>query len=64
MIPCPVGKYGRVENLAATGAFPGIEGSYVIIKFFIEHTTFAFWTFHDRYPPRQVITADARSIFS
>ena len=50
--PCPVGKNRGVENLTATGAFPGIEGSHVIIKLFIEHTTFAFRTFHDWYPPK------------
>jgi hypothetical protein len=24
-VPCPVGKYGGIEHLPATGAFPGIE---------------------------------------
>jgi hypothetical protein len=25
VVPCPVGKYGGIEHLSATGAFPGIE---------------------------------------
>ena len=43
----PVGKNGRIKDLAATGAFPCIEGPDVIVKLLVEHTTFALRTFHD-----------------
>ena len=51
VISGPVGQDGRIENLAAAGALPGIEGSYVVIELFIEHAAFAPGTFHCRNPP-------------
>jgi len=47
MAPCSVRQNRGVKNLAAASAFPCIKGSYVIVKFFVEHTAFAFWTFHN-----------------
>jgi hypothetical protein len=42
---------GHVKHLAATGAFPGVEGTYKVEKSFSEHATFASWTFHNADPP-------------
>lgn len=55
MTSCPVCQDGRIENLAAAGAFPGIEGSHVIIELLVKHTAFALGTFHDWFPPHNII---------
>lgn len=47
MTPGSVCQNRGIENLAAASAFPCIKGSYVIVKFFVEHPAFAFWTFHN-----------------
>jgi hypothetical protein len=64
VIACSVRQNGRVKDLAAAGAFPCVERSYVVIKLFVEHTTLAFWTFHINFPPEDHLTTDAYDIFS
>jgi hypothetical protein len=64
MASCPVGEDGRIEDLSTTCAFPGIEGSHVIIKLLVEHTAFAFRTFHDLSPLMAYIIKQTSDIFS
>lgn len=46
IIPGPIGKYGGIQQLTTTGAFPGIERSDKIIKLLGKHTASATWTVH------------------
>jgi len=57
----PVGQYGRIQNLSAAGAFPGIKGTDKIKKFLSEHSAFAAWTLHNN-PPEGVIELNSFSI--
>ena len=53
-VPRPVRQNGRVENLTAAGALPGVEGPDEIVVFLGEHSTFAFWAFHEYYLPLRI----------
>jgi hypothetical protein len=48
----PVRQYGRIYNLTAAGALPGVECPYEIVEFFSKHTAFAFRTIHSLTPVR------------
>lgn len=46
-----IGNYGRIDYLATTKAFPGVEGANKVIEFFCMHFPFALGTFHSFNPP-------------
>jgi hypothetical protein len=52
-VPRPVCQDGRIQDLTAASAFPGVKRPDEIVVFLGEHSPFAFWTFHKYYlPPR------------
>jgi len=50
----PVCQDGRIKQLAAAGALPGIKGAHKIIEFFSKHSALAARTLHGN-PPGSVI---------
>jgi hypothetical protein len=46
-----IGNYGRIDYLATTNTFPGVEDANIVMKFFREHFPFAFGAFHLFTPP-------------
>ena len=52
-IPGPVCQDGRIQDLTAAGALPGVKRPDEIVVFLGEHSTFAFWAFHEYYLPTE-----------
>lgn len=47
MVASPIGQYGRIDDLTAGAALPGIESAHKIVKLLGIHPAFTFWAFHD-----------------
>lgn len=47
MIPAPIGKNDRIDQLPATGAFPRIKRAHKVVILFCKHSSSALWTLHD-----------------
>jgi hypothetical protein len=50
-----VSQNGRIKQLPATGAFPGIKGADKIIEFLSEHSALAAWTLHGNTPDDVIV---------
>src|SRR6185369_4836158 len=54
----PVHQDGRVKQLTTANAFPGIEGTNIIIEFLSEHTALAAWALHKKHLPIVINKSD------